>query len=87
MIFHYERLEMGNRWTMESSETLTLESEEKIFVDEHESFILESPRPCPFSTPPESATLCTTNAFKGYNLLKALSSKTFRRMVVDALWH
>jgi hypothetical protein len=84
MIFHDEPLEMENRWVMESSEALTLETEEKVFVDEHGSLILESPRPCPYSTPPELATLCTTNAFKGYYHLKALSSKMFRRMVVDA---
>jgi hypothetical protein len=86
MIFHDEPLETENPWAMESSEALTLESEAKDYVDEHGSFILETPPPCPYghSTPPESATLCTANAFKGYNHLKALSSKTFRRMVVDA---
>jgi hypothetical protein len=89
MIFHDESLEIENPWAMESSKALTLESKEKDFADEHDSFILETPPPCPYghSTPPESATLCTANAFKGYNHLKALSSKTFRRMVVDALWH
>jgi hypothetical protein len=86
MIFHDESLEIENPWAMESSKALTLESKEKDFADEHDSFILETPPPCPYghSTPPESATLCTANAFKGYNHLKALSSKTFRRMVVDA---
>ena len=74
-------LSKENRWARESSEALSLECEEKDSIDEHGSFILETPPPCSFSTPPESAACCTTNAFASYNLL-ALSSKMFRRMVV-----
>ena len=83
LIFHDEPLAIENSWARESSETLSLECEEKHSIDEHGSFILETPPPCSFSTPPESATCCTTNAFASCNLLKTLSSKTFRRMVVD----
>ena len=84
MIFHDEPLEIEMSWARESSEALPLEFEENTSIEEHGSFILETPPPCSFSTPPESATCCTTNAFVSYNLLKTLSSKTFRRMVVDA---
>ena len=72
MIFHDEPLETESHKARESSEALTLELEGKDFVDEHGSFILESPSPCPYNTLPESATLRTMNAFKGYNHLKAL---------------
>ena len=84
MIFHDEPLEIENHWARESSEALSLECEEKDSIDGHGSFILETPPPCSFSIPPESATCCTTNAFASCNLLKTLSSKTFRKMVVDA---
>ena len=83
MIFHDEPLAIENRWATESSEALSLECEEKDSIDEHGSFILETTPPCSFSTPPESVACCTTNAFASCNLLKTLSSKTFRRMVVD----
>ena len=79
MIFHDEPLEIEN--PEESDEALV--SEEKDSVDECGSFNLEAPPPCSFSTPLESTTRCTTNAFASCSLLKALSSKTFRRMVVD----
>ena len=82
MIFHDEPLETENCWAREISEALTLEFEGNDFIDEHCSFILETPPPCCFSTPLESATCCTTNSFASCNLL-ALSSKMFRRMVVD----
>ena len=84
MIFHDEHLETENPWAREFIEALSLECEESGSIDEHGSFILESPPPCSFSIPPESATCCATNAFASCNLLIALSSKTFRRMVVDA---
>ena len=84
LIFHDEPLAIENRWARESSEALSLECEEKDSIDEHGSFILETPPPCSFSTPPESATCCATNAFASCNILIARSSKTFRRMVVDA---
>ena len=83
MIFHDEPLRREKHWARESSEALTLELEGKDSVDGHSSFILESPSPCPYNTLPESATLCTTNVVEGCNLLKPLSSKMFRRMVVD----
>ena len=83
MIFHDEPLETENPWARESAEALSLECEENGSIDEHGSFILESPSPCPYNTLPESATLCTTNVVEGCNLLKPLSSKMFRRMVVD----
>ena len=83
LIFHDEPLAIENRWARESSEALSLECEEKDSIDKHGSFILETPPPCSFSTPPESAACCTMNAFASCNLLKTLSSKTFRRMVVD----
>ena len=84
MIFHDESLEIENSWARESSEALTLEFEENNSIDEHGSFIIKISPLCSFSTPPESGTRCTMNAFASYNLLKALSSKTFGRMVVDA---
>ena len=84
MIFHDEPLETENSWARESSEALTLEFEENNSIEKHGSFIVETSPPCSFSTPPESGTRCTMNAFASYNLLKALSSKTFVRMVVDA---
>ena len=84
MIFHDEPLETENSWAREFSEALSLECKESSSIDEHDSFILESPPPCSFSIPPESATCCATNAFASCNLLIARSSKTFRRMVVDA---
>jgi hypothetical protein len=84
LIFHDEPLAIENRWARESSEALSLECEEKDSIDELGSFILETPPPCSFSTPPESAACWTMNAFASCNLLKTLSSKTFRRMVVDA---
>ena len=83
LIFHDEPLAIENHWARESSEALSLECQEEDSIDEHGSFILETPPPCSFSTPPESAACCTMNAFASCNLL-ALSSKTFRRMVVDA---
>ena len=83
MIFHVEPLEIENSWARESSEALTLEFEENTSIDEHGSFIVETSPPCSFSTPPELGTHCTMNAFASCNLLKALSSKIFGRMVVD----
>ena len=83
IIVHNEPLDAKNCSAREFSEALSLECEEKDSIDEHGSFILETPPPCSFSTPPESAACCTTNAFASCNLLKTLSSKTFRRMVVD----
>ena len=84
MIFHDEPPEIENPWARKSSAALTLEFEWNDSIDEHDSFILETPPPCFFSTPPESGTRCTMNAIASCNLLKALSSKTFGRMVVDA---
>ena len=84
MIFHDEPLEIENPSAREFIESLSLECEESGSIDEHDSFILESPPPCSFSIPPESATCCATNAFASCNLLIARSSNTFRRMVVDA---
>jgi hypothetical protein len=84
MIFHDEPLETENSWARESSEALTLEFEENNSIEKHGSFIIETSPPCSFSTPPESGTRCTMNACMSCNLLKALSSKMFRRMVVDA---
>ena len=82
MIIYDEPLVIENPWVKEFSEALSLECEEKDSIDEQGSFILQTPPPCSFSTPLESATCCTTNAFASSNLL-ALSSKTFGRMVVD----
>ena len=84
MIFHDEPLETENSWARESSEALTLEFEENNSIEKHGSFIVETSPPRSFSTPPESGTHCTMNAFASCNLLKAFSSKTFGRMVVDA---
>ena len=84
MIVHDEPLEAENPWAREFNEALPLECEGSESIDEHVSFILESPPPCSFSTPPESAACSTSNAFASCNLLKTLSSKMFRRMVVDA---
>jgi len=84
MIIHDEPLGRENHQAREFSEALTLEAKGKESVDGHASFILESPSPCPYNILPESATLCTTNAFEGYNHLKALCGKIFRRMVVDS---
>jgi len=84
MIFHDESLEIENSWARESSEALTLEFEENNSIDEHGSFIVKISPLCSFSTPLESGTRCTMNAFASCNLLKALSSKKFGSMVVDA---
>jgi hypothetical protein len=84
MIFHDEPLEVENSWDRESSEALTLEFKENNSIDEDGSFIVQTSPPWSFSTPPESGTHCTMNAFATCNLLKVLSSKTFERMVVDA---
>ena len=84
MIVHDEPLEAENPWAGEFNEALPLESEGSESIDKHGSFILESPPPCSFRSPPELATCCTTNAFASCNFLIALSSQTFRRMVVDA---
>jgi hypothetical protein len=52
---------------------------------EHGSFILETPqKPCSSNTSPESATLSVVCLYKDHNHLLVLSSKTFRRIVVDA---
>ena len=74
MIFHDEPLEIENPWAREFIESLSLECEESGSIDEHDSFILESPPPCSFSIPPESATCCATNAFASCNILIARSS-------------
>ena len=84
LIFPNEPLMIENHWAREFIEALSLECEESGSIDEHGSFILESPPPCSFSIPPESATCCATNAFASCNLFIARYSKTFRRMVVDA---
>jgi len=84
MIFHDEPAKTENRWARESSKALTLEFKENNSIDEHGSFILETPPPCSFSTPPESGTRCAMNTFASCNLLKVLFSKMFGRMVVDA---
>ena len=84
MIIRDEPLGRENHRARESSEALTLELEGKDSVDGHGSFILESLSPRPYNTLLESATLRTTNAFEGYNHLKALCGKIFRRMVVDS---
>jgi len=82
-IIHNEPLGRENHQAREFSEALTLESKGKESVDGHASFILESPSACPYNILPDSATLCTTNAFEGYNHLRALYGKMLRRMVVD----
>ena len=84
MIFHDEPPEIENPWAWKSSVALTLEFEWNDSIDEHDSFILETPPPCSFSTPLESGTRCTMNASVSCNLLITLSRKMFRRMVVDA---
>ena len=53
MIVHDEPLEAKNPWAREFNEALPLECEGSESIDEHVSFILESPPPCSFSTPPE----------------------------------
>ena len=53
MIFHDEPPEIENPWARESSEALTLVFEGNDSIDEHDSFILETPPPFSFSTPPE----------------------------------
>jgi len=84
MISHDESLEMENPWTMEFDEAPTLESKENNSLDEHGSFILEIPQePYSFNDCPESGTLCAPCTHEDYNLLKVLSCKTFRRLVVD----
>ena len=85
MISHDESLEMENPWTMEFDEAPTLESKENNSLDEHGSFILEIPQePYSFNDCPESGTLCAPCTHEDSNLLKVLSCKTFRRLVVDA---
>ena len=85
MISRDESIEMENTWAMEFDEAPTLESKEKDSLDEHGSFILEiQQEPCKFNASPESGTLCALIPHEGYNRLKVLSCKTFRRLVVDA---
>ena len=54
-------------------------------IDEHGSFILKIPQePWSFNNSPESDMFCASSTHEGYNNLKGLSRKTFRRLVVDA---
>jgi CRISPR/Cas system CSM-associated protein Csm4 (group 5 of RAMP superfamily) len=70
---------------MEFCETPTLESEGKDSIDEHGSFILETPQEqCSFNASQESGMLCASIRHEKSNHLKFLSCKTFRRLVVDA---
>ena len=85
MILHDASLEMENQWAMEFYEAPTLEYKEKDSLEEHGSFTLEIPQePCAFNASPESSMLSASSTNKGYNHPKALSCKTFRRLVVDA---
>jgi hypothetical protein len=76
---------MENQWAMEFCEAPTLESKGKDSIDEHRIFILVIPQePCAFNASPESGMLSASSTHKGYNHPKALSCKTFRKLVVDA---
>ena len=84
-IYHDDSLEMENQWAMEFCEAPTLESKGKDSIDEHRIFILVIPQEtCAFNASPESGMLSASSTHKGYNHPKALSCKTFRRLVVDA---
>ena len=85
MISHDESLDMKNRRATEYCEAPTLEFIEKDSIYEHGSFIQVIPqKPCSFNTSPESGTHCAQSTHEGYNCLKVLSCKIFRRLVVDA---
>ena len=97
MILNDASLEMENRWAMEFCEALTLESDEKDSINEHETVIFEIP--CSFNATLESGMLSALCTHEDYNHLMVLFCKTFRRLVVDvyvyrkqckfrvALWH
>ena len=85
MFSHDESLEIENPWAKKFHEEPTLEFKVNDSINEHRSLILVIPqKPCSFNTPPELGTLCALSTHEVYNHLKALSCKTFRRMVVDA---
>jgi hypothetical protein len=68
----------GNIWGTDS------ESKGKDSTYEHGSFVLGTPyEPCLHHASPESAMLSARSTHEDYNSLMALSSKKFRRMVVD----
>jgi hypothetical protein len=76
---------MENLWATEFCEAPTLESEGQDSIDEHGSFIRVMPQePCSFNTSLELGTFCAPSMYEDYNLLKVLSWKIFRRLVLDA---
>jgi hypothetical protein len=82
--FYDLSLEMEKSLSMEIYEALTLESKGKDSIDEHGSFILDTPHePCLHHASPESAMLSALSMDEDYNRLMVLSCKKFRRMVVD----
>jgi hypothetical protein len=75
---------MDNSWAIKI-EALTLESKGKDSIDEHGSLVLDTPyEPCLLLASPESAMLSALSTHEDDNRLMVLSSKQFRRMVVDA---
>ena len=64
MIVYDQPLETENPWARESSEALSLEREENGSIDEHGSFILETPPPCSFSTPSRVRYLLPHECFR-----------------------
>jgi hypothetical protein len=70
---------------MDPPDTSTLEDEKKTSTNEHENFSFEFPQDsCSHKESPESILPSTMCSHQGHNHLSVLSSKTFRRMVVDA---
>jgi len=63
----------------------TLETVEKVFAIEYESFSFETPHvSCSLLESPEFVVLKTTCSYEDLNHLSILVSKLFKRMVVDA---
>jgi hypothetical protein len=84
-VLHDDSLEMENSWDIEFCEALTLEFEEKDFLDEHGDVILEAlQEPCSHNAFLESAALCAKSTHEDYNHPKFLRCKMLKWMVLDA---
>jgi hypothetical protein len=84
-IFHDESLEKDFCAT-DPPDTSTLDDEKKNSTNEHENFSFKFPQDsCSYKESPESILHSTTCSHQDHNLLLTLSSKMFRRTVVDAL--
>jgi hypothetical protein len=83
--FHDVSLDMEKSLAMEIYEALTLEYKGKDCINEHGSFILDTPHePCLHHTSLESTMLSALRTHEDCNNIMVLSYKKFRSMVVDA---